>query len=515
MEDCLSCGSFAELVNGACHCIVGYHIGGDFICVPIFDHVNYFSADLTSNNTTLVLIFTEVLMRELQFEEFTIDIYPSIEDVGSFSWSLKPQTAGKIYEIELFSANSIPVNSTVILTFLKHIDIISISQAVLCCASFQTLLTLPPRNSSVLSTLPATHTARNALLLSFAVSSVFSSNAGVLWQLIDTMQILSYIPLSFVPVPPTTRSILIASNPFISFPNPLSFLFSPTKGLPEHATEYGFTSGIFLYNCGEEIAILMGIMMLIAVLLLLKQVDVEFIRNFAQEKLEKLEWGYVVRFWIESYLPIVVSVGLQAYIIVSSDPIRVFSGVVGLIVALILLVTPYILFKIVSRKDISTSSWLTLTEEFAINKGKGLIYYPCFCLRRLLYAIIQLSLPLYPTLQSLFNIVHSVWVIPNQFTLFTWIFVQYQLTATKVVTVISELGVTVIFAVVPLFYLNLSEQSSAAVELVIWGVLGLMAGTHMVIQAYLVYREVREVLRKAKAQWSKQTQGTNLPLPHK
>ena len=416
-SDCTACRYFAELKEGACLCLEGYHLQADFTCVPNEEIVEYFSGKLVSHDTVLTLMFSATLAAELRPENITVDLHPTLDEIGNFTWHMQSTVPCSRYNISLTSQTTIPTNSTAIVTFHNPTSILSTSNAVLSSTSLETLLTISQQNYTSPHTSPTvtsvTHTTAHALIVSTAVSSVFTGNSGGLWMLINSMQLLTYIPLSYIPLPPTTRSLLTGTNSFSILPNLWFFLPTENTGLPKHAVDFGFKSSLFLYNSSAVFTSFLGFSLWLGLILLLKLIPYLPIQIYANEKLKGFKWNYVIRFWIEVYMQLAIAAGLQLYVLSNTAWVYVFSAVLSIIIAVALLMTPYFFVKkLLFSKEVSedVNSWLVLTEEFKGKNRSNSAYYPLFCSRRVLYALTQLYLQSTPILQGVVNVAHSAMV---------------------------------------------------------------------------------------------------------
>lgn len=91
---------------------------------------------------------------------------------------------------------------------------------------------------------------------------------------------------------------------------------------------------------------------------------------------------------------------------------------------------------------------------------------------------------------------------------------QFQRRELKLVTVSLEVGTTMIFILVQLFYFDLDTVERQAIEYAIMATLGTMAAVNVVMTVYTTYKEFRRVFAKAKALWSQHTLAHNLSHPH-
>jgi hypothetical protein len=214
-------------------------------------------------------------------------------------------------------------------------------------------------------------------------------------------------------------------------------------------------------------------------------------------------------FIVEIYLPCAVAAGLQLYSFAKGEEpesIFEFSSLFSLCLCLVLstqlllLVTPV------------TSSSAFLHHLQRDSKGEHSLYkdfrpwlsqpwryyYPFFCIRRAVYAIVQVTLTQYPRAQGVINISHCFWVISTQFTIYTWLFVKYRKKVLKIVSVFAEIGVTVVFAAVEMFFLGLNTGQKVAVKVFVAAVIVAILVVHLIAMSYLTGRKLYAIVKKGK-----------------
>jgi hypothetical protein len=104
-----------------------------------------------------------------------------------------------------------------------------------------------------------------ALVGAAALGGMFVGNPQSIFLLLNTLQFASLIPLMHFSISEELSSLLIGNNPFDGIPN-LTKLFLKPDWFPEaysKAKHYGFDCAGFLYNIGQELLVLVGLLLVL------------------------------------------------------------------------------------------------------------------------------------------------------------------------------------------------------------------------------------------------------------
>jgi len=95
------------------------------------------------------------------------------------------------------------------------------------------------------------------------VSSMISGSPTSFYTLINSLQLLAYLPLSTIPIPQSLRNLLSSLHMQFFFPNPFLYWLRTDEGriVPDFAASYGYESCLFLINCGVMICV--GVLVLL------------------------------------------------------------------------------------------------------------------------------------------------------------------------------------------------------------------------------------------------------------
>ena len=109
-----------------------------------------------------------------------------------------------------------------------------------------------------------TATAAQVIAITSITLSILSNNPSAVWTLLNTIQIIQYIPLNSNPVTPELKAFITGLGQYNIIPNAFYYIFdSNTTGAPYlQASNYGFTTSVFLINFGQNISILLLIISL-------------------------------------------------------------------------------------------------------------------------------------------------------------------------------------------------------------------------------------------------------------
>jgi len=149
---------------------------------------------------------------------------------------------------------------------------------------------------------------------SAAFSVISNTKIGSAWIFLNTIQVLSYLPLINIEMPNRLSEFLQGVNPLGSLPNLWDFVQTFNCDSPDlnpKFYDYGFTCKHFIYNTGELLlCFLIGILAFF-LLLVLYISKCKYCRNVLTSKLGSYKWAYFYRFWMQSYIelafPVVVS----------------------------------------------------------------------------------------------------------------------------------------------------------------------------------------------------------------
>lgn len=277
-----------------------------------------------------------------------------------------------------------------------------------------------------------TSTIAKGTIVSIALLSFLNGSPNILWSFLNQLQLISYIPLTTIPVSDKMVAVLTGLNIDSMVPNPFSYLLSEKEHAQKplsYTERSGITTALFLLNTGLSMIFAGALVTSFVLLYLLSKVGTARFSHSIEDLLGLYHWKIPLRWGLQSYLDIGIFSMLQlqqvaysysAFSIISLDSLNIALS--SLFCALFLsgfLYIPVLLCKkyhlIRSRKDEEVNQhWGELYLEFDQRRGlRGILFYPYFLFRRLLYACSLIWLYESPRTQALLNTSLSFTVLPT------------------------------------------------------------------------------------------------------
>jgi hypothetical protein len=218
----------------------------------------------TDENSVLLLTFTSPLKSSLSSEEIVLT------SAVSLSYKLRQTDSVSAYYVD-FQFSPTPTSS-VTLGVAVSSSLTDVHDVPISRETLQVELSFAKATSS--TSTPAVESASkilsSALVGAAALGGMLIGDPQSLFLLLNMLQFASLIPLMHLSISEELSSLLIGNNPFDSVPN-LSTLFVKPEWFPEaysKAKHYGFDSAGFLYNIGQELSVLVGLLLVLVALFL-------------------------------------------------------------------------------------------------------------------------------------------------------------------------------------------------------------------------------------------------------
>ena len=250
------------------------------------------------SNNTLELSFSESLASALSISDIAI-LIPQVQFV-----SILHQVTDSLYWITFNFSDSVAEHTKVSITFTS--SLISANGSEFHNSELVGYLhayTVPYTNAN-LQAISNSTTTIVAAVVSTAVASALISNPSNLWTVLNTIQIISYIPLGSVPLPPNLQNFFQGISVLNLINNPMRLVItSKNTGQPYlEASQYGFTTSLFLLNAGVYIANLLCFLALIPIVYLLTKLEIAAIAVKFAKILGNYKYNFFLRYWIQGYL---------------------------------------------------------------------------------------------------------------------------------------------------------------------------------------------------------------------
>ena len=486
---CASCRSGCRNCISSVHCTSCYsplYLQPDFTCSatcpPPHDCTTLssqcFSAFLlTRLGNNLSLAFTVNLSQPLSTSDFTLSFDFVEYSIGTI-WRLKQIEANWSYILNVTYSRPVPAGSYATLRFKSPLR--GANCETLASTEVNTGLVGVNATSAATSTWPLPQT----VVLILLTSSILGGGTTLLWLIVNTFQLISYLPFSYIPMSTRTRKNLVGANMLKYIVNPFDYMGITSTSVPQYASNCDFDTALFLPNMGELMLTILSIGFSYLALIAVEFLGSKDLTRWSRARRAEYQWNVLIRLGLESYLPLLIAAGLQAARIQASVSswICCLSALVAATTAIILPERSRIrLISLPKAPTFIRERWKELTDELTAFRQYplGLFYNIFFCYRRLLYALIQLFLWNYPTVQGIINAAHSFW-----FLLYVAFLVRYPERRIHLASVTIEAGSTAIFLLVQVFYLEPNSEQSRWLDYAIFGVMAGMASVAVGVEMW-------------------------------
>ncbi|OMJ80682.1 hypothetical protein SteCoe_19018 [Stentor coeruleus] len=346
------------------------------------------------------------------------------------------------------------------------------------------------------------------MFISSSIVSGIVSNPSFAWILINTLQIITYLPLNSISYTKSLTDFFASLNSMSFIPNPFNYIFENSNNYQPYleARRYGIDTSYFLVNTGPLFANFIFFITLIPIIYLASKIPFGNLALKFSNLLLNYRYSFFLRFWMQSYL----DMGLMALIQLRSEKNNTeglintgFACVAAILVVLtppILIVSGYINYLSRSERNHEefNKKWGSLFAEFKNNKGWfSTQFYTVFCLRRLFYLLSQIYLNSYSYIQNSVNLSSSLIQIA-----FMVYYLPYKENEIMISTLIGEFCTLEVMVISYFFIPNLGNSKKNTCEnLIIYSILATM-GIQSCISLISMYKSVKKlckIIEKARA----------------
>ncbi|CAG9335952.1 unnamed protein product [Blepharisma stoltei] len=281
-----------------------------------------FNATLTVNpNNTLILSFSDGLKQNLTNEQIMIQI----QNHTIPSWSIT-YISNKEFLISCDFGRKSLQKAVVSLYFNDSEHIESISGSVLLEKYLSGTLYESEFESDEIAGIKNQVSAGIKILVgSGVILSIFSLNPSSLWTMINTIQLLAYIPYASYPITEKISVFFKSMNNFNIVPNLFLFFIDENESNApyDRARNYGYDSYLILANIGNDATALCGIIVAIPLVYYFSKCSQRYIGKKFQKIFNEYKFSTFLRFIIVSYLEF----GFAATVgILSTDNFKIFES---------------------------------------------------------------------------------------------------------------------------------------------------------------------------------------------
>ena len=263
----------------------------------------------------------------------------------------------------------------------------------------------------------AQYTAYFGIVVTVILVIVGGGSLEMVWSLLNSMQIVSYLPLLTEYFPNHVRimfAILKFANMKFEF---LSQIFKKIINLSVYSSvqysklfsDNGIDSSLILDNCASILfTIILYILLFLFSLFLYKLACWKILKRIGSFIVSLFLFNFVLRFMIEGYLELWFGVTLNLFAFNTNSGIELISLFLSWLLGIIIYLFPFMSFALIydKRKEITweNESYLkrfgTMYENLKNDRGwEYLEFYPAFLFRRLIFVILLILLEGYSEIQ--------------------------------------------------------------------------------------------------------------------
>ena len=283
---------------GECECNLGFQKDNQS-CIE-----KYFTAEFKIYSIKLAtLTFSENLLTELKFENLIFLII----DNSNFNVTLLKANL-TVFSFSLSFKNEVKENTDLqLLIQLDKVYSIAGSQLKNYLLSSKLPAFSPDLKESPIILLGSTQSIAQAGVSS-SVGASLMSNPAAAWSLVNSIQLIIFLPLNNNKMTPTLRTFLSGFSGYNLLPNYFERIFNGRSCTEPYleARKYGIKSSVFFLNTGKIFCIFIIILLIWPVILVLSKCEIGKITAKAIKILGNYKYSFFLRFWIQSYLEILV-----------------------------------------------------------------------------------------------------------------------------------------------------------------------------------------------------------------
>ena len=418
---CLQCSSPYILHQGACvlACPQAYE-SKEGICMPANSTPPVPSLEVDLDND-LYISFDKDMALNLVASDIHIEITVG-NIVYNLTWSIPIVESKRLFYVILrINATSLPAENRVKFEFLHPESVLdSASVPIATSILYGVLYPFGDSQSSNSSTFTQAATIIGSATVTTAlIGASLSGSSSSLWSMLNQLQIITYIPMTAIPIPSGLVKVLNALTIDSFVPNLFGYINDDRDGCaapPHFSRNYGLDTSTFLTNAGVMLGAAASMVSFFLLAYLLSRLKLPLLENYTERLFSSFRWKVPLRWLLQSYLDLLVFAGVQLYTNRDSaclqSPYQAFNSLLALIGFIGTCVTPLCLFVFFRtyRKEIATrfnpffnQRWDELYRPFLPNDYVSSFYYLLFVLRRFFYGLTILLLSAYPKTQALIS----------------------------------------------------------------------------------------------------------------
>ena len=325
---CIRCKKFSIAVDQTCKCKKGYFDSGGECKRKFF----YFSVR-SLEGFRFNLRFTEPVKNNLERKDFKV----KIDKVQDFSFTVIKRSS-KDYILSFELKESI-INNTKATIFIIEKLIKSTNSSIL--GNYKETIYLREfkyfDHHRITTFLSDKVKLLSQILVTLSFFTIFFTNPSGLWAVINSINIITYLPIAENNLPNIIISICTSIGDYNYIPNTVAYIFSNRASSPpkDSIKKAGIETSVFWINLGQSLTPFLASLVLFPIIKFSSCLTSGKLQEKLKEYLKNYRYSLFIRFLIESYLDFLFFAQIQ----ISSKIIEAASGYFNLISAFIFMVS--------------------------------------------------------------------------------------------------------------------------------------------------------------------------------
>lgn len=237
----------AFIKNDLCICELGYN--GTESC----ELIDFSLAFVVNSDNSLNLTFSDNLLNIISSSDLTLEI----ENVEDFTWTMERMSDSN-YFISISSNEEIKQDNPIIVNVLDLNYLVSANNGLLQTNIYFGILNSfsPTTQASAIDSVSAqTSAAVQTAMGGVLAVSMLNPNPASFWTLLNTLQIVSFLGVSKIPMSEKMFAFIKNLNGLSIMPNPLEWILDKDSGTAPYpqAVKYGYDTDLFLVNAGQMV----------------------------------------------------------------------------------------------------------------------------------------------------------------------------------------------------------------------------------------------------------------------
>ena len=306
-EECTSCSENAFLNNITCECSIGYQL------VNSSCKDKFFYGNLTVyEQDKLEFILTEPAAANMEQKDFEIHLDdPETNKIDSIK--LLKNLNNLSYIIGVYYNDPIITSTKIKLKLLKQ-PLYSTQSSRLFNYTFEAVIQPASQSGSNQYTAVIINTTKAAtkIIISSSLGTSIVSSPGAAWSLLNTIQLIAFLPLNSNPMTPSVRVFLTSFSSYNIIPNVLEYAFDPASSSEPYleSRRFGITTSVFILNIGSNFLAFFILLVLWPIFYFLSKSGTSKLAV----KMQVLHKGYIFNFFLRTLIQGYLEIGIYSFI---------------------------------------------------------------------------------------------------------------------------------------------------------------------------------------------------------